>query len=150
MKNEIRNATNNSTSLSEIKVGLIDVLARFKENHHEKRLGYVSGIITSDGIENVERNMQALEDHTEELRKKHDFPIFSATDLFDNHVFEIIDAYNIPTQEWLKFWREVLESGTITDVFMTPRWENSKGATDEYSVAKSLGLRIHFKDKKNT
>lgn len=42
------------------------------------------------------------------------------------------------------FWREIFKSGHVTDVFMTPRWEKSKGAVDEYKTAQKIGLTIHY------
>lgn len=44
----------------------------------------------------------------------------------------------------MKFWRDILESGHVTDIFMTPRWEQSKGAIDEHEAAKQLGIKIHY------
>lgn len=31
-----------------------------------------------------------------------------------------------------------------TDIFMTPRWEQSGGAADEHDTALALKLRIHY------
>lgn len=143
LKDGIAERVKAATNLNEVRDAVIAV---FEEARTEKgviRIGYVSGIITSDGPEYVERNLAILARHTENLRLAHDFPIFSSTDVFDNKVFERINANKIPVQAWLDFWREILESGHITDMFMTPRWEVSIGARDEYQNAQRLGLKIH-------
>lgn len=112
------------------------------------RIGYVAGIITSDGHEYFEANRKRLADYVKKLRKIHKFPIFSAIDVFSSEVYERLTEWKLPfTKREVKarsFWRKILKSGHVTDVFMTPRWEKSKGATDEHKTARKIGLRIHY------
>lgn len=142
MKNIIYKHVKNASSLSEVKYKVLEALIELNELDEMKKIGYVSGIISSEGREYVDRNMKVLAQYTNELRSKNKFPIFSATDVFDDEVFERIDAHNLPYEDWLVFWRDILSAGYVTDIFMTPRWEKSKGAIDEYETAKNLGLNI--------
>ena len=63
---------------------------------------------------------------------------------------KILEEIRLSTPErrkaFIAFWREVLELGKVTDIFMTPRWEQSEGATDEYNTAQRLGIQIHIVD----
>jgi len=131
-------------SLLEVKKGVLKALIKIAGNSSTKKLGYVSGIITSDGPKLVKRNIERLGSHTERLRQKHPFPIFSAADIFTQEVFERVGAFDLPSHRFLKFWREILGSGWVTDIFMTPRWEHSQGAKDEHEAAKELKLNIHY------
>lgn len=129
-------------SLEEIRDGVLIAFGEIGKDF--KRIGYVSGIITSDGPKFVKRNMENLLLYTESLRDKNNFPIFSAGDIFTEEVFERVDAFNLPSHHFLKFWREILVSGWVTDIFMTPRWDESKGALDEHEVAEKQNLKIHY------
>lgn len=112
------------------------------------RIGYVAGIITSDGPGYFEANRKRLADYVRKLRKIHKFPMFSAVDVFSSEVYERLEEWKLPFSERevkaRYFWRKILKSGHVTDVFMTPRWEKSKGATDEHETARKIGLRTHY------
>lgn len=142
MKHIIKKHADKKNSLEEVKVAVLEALKEISLISDSGRLGYVSGIMTSDGPEYTERNIKILEQYTEDLRNTNNFPVFSATDVFDQELFRRIDSHNIPVQEWFDFWREILRNGLITHIFMTPRWEKSKGAIDEYETAKELGLEV--------
>jgi len=90
--------------------------------------------------------MRILREHTEKIRKEKDFPIFSATDVMALETLIQIKAHKLVVKDFIKFWREILESGHVTDIFMTPRWNKSFGATDEHETAKKLGIKIHYLD----
>lgn len=147
MKDQIRAVLGSANTLLEVRDSLLTLFRIFKNNGY-RQMGYVSGIITSDGPEFVERNIERLAYFTEELRGYKNFPIFSATDVFSQKLFERLDEMTLETnsreEKFIRFWRDILESGFITDIFMTPRWEESKGAKDEYKTAKRLGLKIHL------
>lgn len=70
-------------------------------------------------------------------------PYFQSRDVFSDGVYERINSHTIPVQGWLDFWGDILKVGHVTDIFMTPRWEVSTGARDEYRIAQELGLTIH-------
>lgn len=129
-------------SLKDIEEALIPLMAEYREKHD--RLGYVSGVITTDGPEHVSANIQRLNDHTERLRAVHDFPIFAPTDVFTDFVYANVSAESLSSTEFKQFWRNVLATGHVTDIFMTPRWEVSGGARDEHEAALELNLLIHY------
>lgn len=146
MKEIIREAVANSNTLNDVKEHLFDVFrATQKEGH--TRLGYVAGIITSEGPENIGRNIKRLATFTEQIRSQNDFPIFSSTDVFDDKLFARLDANGFKNSDWEVFWREVLkgdEKSIVTDIFMTPRWEISHGSQNEHKTAQEVGIKIHY------
>lgn len=144
MRDKLKKAVAKAQELHEVKKIVTELLESIKVENEMQRIGYVAGIITSDGNEHIERNIKKLIEHTENLRNQHDFPIFSAPDVITPEVFERIDAINIPSKTWQEFWRDLLTTGHITDIFMSPRWEKSNGAIDEHETAKRLNIKIHY------
>ncbi|MCL4365593.1 DUF4406 domain-containing protein [Candidatus Marsarchaeota archaeon] len=132
-------ALTDADSLDDVKRGVIGVL---NEVGNGSRLGYVSGIITSDTPELVDLNMRRLAEYTDYLRSDVAFPVFSSTDIFSNELEDKLSCNTIG--EWHSFWRDVLEQGHVTDIFMTPRWRSSAGAKDEHETAKRIGISIHY------
>lgn len=109
------------------------------------RIGYVSGIISSDGPDKIAENRIRLNRITDLLRSTEQFPIFSAVDIFSDHIYEVCSRDGRKSNsDFINFWRSVLKTKLITDIFMTPRWEESEGATDEHNIAEQLGLNIHY------
>lgn len=119
------------------------VLKRLKEESPDGRLGYVSGIISSDGPEFLEKNRKILQEKTEKYRKEHDFPIFSANDIFTP---DFVDRLGHDAPPYVSFWRKILNSGLVTDVVMTKGWKRSKGATDEHTTAEINSLNIIYEE----
>ncbi len=142
MKNKLRKSVTNVTNLGEVQTKVIEVLKTIREGN--ARIGYVSGIITSDGGENIGANLKRLSQYTEKIRKQQNFPVFSSTDVFTEEIFSKIKAERYAQDCWHSFWREILESKHITDIFMTPRWEKSRGAKVEHKTAKELGITLHY------
>lgn len=130
------------TSLDEVAEKCLPVIKVFIDQYG--RLGYASGIISSDGPVRLQVNIKRLVVYTERIRSRIDFPIFSPTDIFSYEVFDKLkrDGKLPPQKDFIQFWRVILESG-ITDIFMTPRWRNSEGSIDEYNTALKLGIKIH-------
>jgi hypothetical protein len=95
-------------NLEDVLQGVVPVLAHLREEG-ATRIGYVSGIITSDGLEHVERNRQQLALHTEQLRQTHAFPLFSPTDIFSDKLFSSLGEMQLPSVEragkFHQFWR---------------------------------------------
>jgi hypothetical protein len=147
MKQQIQEVLISVTSFSEIHQEITKLFAHTRKNHPSNRIGYVSGIISSDGPEHMDRNIKILKEYTEKLRDTHDFPIFSATDVFSDEIFGRLGhftSHRRMQEEFMQFWRDIFDSGHITDIFMTPRWEKSEGAKDELETAKKLNLKIHY------
>lgn len=143
MREQIMSAVLTETTINGVRDAVIGVFEQVKDEN-DPRMGYVSGIITSDGPEHQDRNIRILAEYTDRIRGLHPFPIFSATDVFNDEVFDRINATSLPVQSWFDFWRDVLNSGYVTDIFMTPRWEKSSGARDELETAEKLGLKVHY------
>lgn len=132
-------------SLDDINKALYNIFKT--DNHSNSRIGYVSGIITAKGKEKSPIYITRLAQYTEYLRQKNNFHIFSATDIFTEEVFKNTNAYTISGAEFKLFWKEMLEMGFVTDIFMTPEWDiPNSGAEDEHNVAKRLGIKIHYVD----
>lgn len=148
MKHDIQKAISHATSLQEIVTSFNNLCKSLYENG-DKRIGYVAGILFSEGPEHVQKNIHILQKHTEKVRAEHQFPVFSSVDLFyTNEFYDQIKDTKLPYAEkrnaFFAFYREILSNSYITDIFMTPRWELSQGATDEHNTAKKQKLIIHY------
>ncbi|KKR50513.1 MAG: hypothetical protein UU81_C0002G0027 [Microgenomates group bacterium GW2011_GWC1_41_8] len=131
-----------ASTVEDVRQSVVRLLGKLRLKDDVERIGYVSGIITSGG--SIEENIQRLIAHTDRLRTIHNFPIFTPPDVFPDDVFERTNAINHPSEKWIEFWRTILESGHVTDIFMTPRWQLSRGATDEHETAQRIGITIHY------
>ena len=69
--------------------------------------------------------------------KKHDI-------IYYDQMEEVEFERELREHHFVQFWKMILKSGHITDIFMTPRWEISRGAKVEYITAKKLKIKIHF------
>ncbi|MFA7301277.1 MAG: hypothetical protein WC069_03140 [Candidatus Shapirobacteria bacterium] len=146
MKDKIFGYLKNGKNLDQISYLLIELL---KEIHNEgnENIGYVCGVISSEGPENIDKNLVRLENYTEQIRKQYDYPIFSQNDIFTPVVYKIIKESGATHDDFEKFYQKVHGSGLITYLFMTPKWELSKGATDEYKTAQRCGIKVVFIEK---
>lgn len=122
----------------------LEIVSQIKNKNPDVKIGYVAGKVAADGQENVLKNLKRLNFFTEKISKEFGSNIFSATDVFNEEVYWKI---NIPKpiheKEFYAFWQKIVKSG-ITDIFMTPEWEESIGATDEHKTAKKIGINIHY------
>jgi len=144
MRERIEEAVKKANSIEDVKDGVLIVLKELR-NEGNQRIGYVSGLITSEGPENINKNVKRLIRFTNYIRSQNDFPIFSSTDVVSDALFKRLGAQLFKQADWEEFWRDVLgsEERYVTDMFMTPRWEKSRGATDEHKTAKKVGMQIH-------
>ena len=148
MHKNIGPALKNTKTLIHVRDELIKLFKTTKKKNGISKIGYVAGIITSDGPKHFEINRKRLADYARALRKIHKFPVFSSVDVFSKEVYtrlaEMVFSFEKREVKFRLFWREILKSGHVTDIFMTPRWDKSKGATDEHKTAKKIGLTIHY------
>lgn len=140
IEKHILGAIQKANALEEVQVAMTNVLQELSGG----RVGYVSGIVTSDGADKIEENLQRLKDFARDLRTRYGFPIFSPSDVFPKDVLGRVQKNGATNDGFVQFWRTLLNSGHITDIFMTPRWQESRGATDEHSIAQSRDLKIHY------
>jgi hypothetical protein len=144
---EIRKTITHSKDLIEIARITNSVLKKYRAKGI-KRIGYVAGILTSEGEDKLQENINRLDKHTENIRKANNYPVFSSTDIFDKKLVysleEIKLSPNKVEEKFREFWRIILSSGYVTDIFMTPGWKRSRGAQDEHKTAKENGLKVHY------
>lgn len=146
MKSAFDKALKESITLDDVEKSVLKLLKETRNN--SDKLGFVSGTVFSDGPELVKTNINKLSDHTNNLKQMHSFPIFSAVDILYRGLFEKLPESKLEYQKRRKrfflFWKRILESGHITDIFMTPRWQKSEGATDEHKTAKKTGIHVYY------
>ncbi len=143
IQKEIGEAVTSAKNIEEVKTILLNVLKSARENGVE-RIGYVAGLITSEGPENIDKNVKRLIRYADDIRSKNNFPIFASTDVISDDLFTKLGMEKIAAADWEEFWRDILGSGYVTDIFMTPRWEISKGSISEHNNAKNFNLQIHY------
>lgn len=141
----VKEAVKESNTLNEVRDSLFALFRHLREEGFQQ-IGYVSGPITADGPDNINKNLEILEKNTKTIRSKHDFPVFSPTDVFDKALFDRLNANGFKNSDWEVFWVELLTSGEkfVTDIFMTPGWERSHGSTLEFNSAKQVEIEIHY------
>lgn len=142
----IQDKIKDATSLDAIQSEVVAILQELK-TRGAIRIGYVAGLIASDGPENVEANLERLFQWTELVSRMVDFPVLSAALVFNQGVYQRIGIDGLPyaesSERFKTFWRGILPAG-VTDIFMTPGWEKSNGARDEHKIAPSLGITLHY------
>jgi len=131
------------STLEEILAKVREVIKKFKRENGNLPVAYVAGKVTADGQDKILSNLQRLSSYTDKLNQIYSF-VFLSADIFDKDTYWKLNlAKPLHEEDFYKFWREILKSG-VTDVYFTPDWNKSTGATDEYSTAKKLGLKIHY------
>lgn len=136
----------------DIQEAIRQAVVETKEKGVEK-VGFVSGsvanipknIMGEARRELIGKNMERLRTHTANLREKHMFPIFSSADIFDAAWKELIETNLTPevrASKMRELFRGILRNG-ITDIFMTPGWDRSAGAVDEFKTATEIDITIH-------
>ena len=134
-------------TLDSVKNVLLSVLEDLRLSGQD-RIGYIPGIISSDGEENISRNVQRLSGYADAIQELVNFPVFAPTDAINNNVYKSLDISVLPPAEREDslnvFWSEVLGGGYITHMFATPRWEESRGAMNEHNIAKRMDIKIIY------
>lgn len=141
-----KEAGNRLLTVGEFRNAIIAALRKIQEKHPGAIVGYVAGSVTSDGPEYVDQNVQRLAQYAKRLRKRVSPYVFSTQEIFDKtHQDEINDKGEEAQVELRRFWRDIQDSGYITDLFMTPGWERSAGARDEHEAAlQNPKIKIHY------
>lgn len=119
----------------------INKLKQASKKTADGKVGFVSGKIMSNGLILAFRNLRMIARYTGNVRKKVDFPVFSASDFL---LDEALHSLYFGKKADQKYWKDIIESGYITDIFMTPGWEKSRGAVNEYKIAIDRKLKIHY------
>lgn len=92
-------ALKNATTLSHVKNKLVKILELTRNKNGNIKIGYVAGILNSDGPQHFENNRKRIADYAEELRKIHKFPIFSGVDIFSNEVYGRLEEWKLSFEE---------------------------------------------------
>lgn len=148
MREEISKTIETATDLAEVENRLLEFIHDVKAETNSSRIGYVAGIVSSDGEEHIATNIKKLSEYTDRIAHQYSFPVFCAADVFNPQLFEQLAEMKLEAEEreqHLKsFWRNILNCGYITDIFMTPRWQLSGGSKDEHETAGQNGIIIHY------
>lgn len=141
----LRVVVREARDLPEVLARLLECLKGHLLIDAEVKFGYVAGIISSDGVERIPLNLERLSGFTEEIRRCcNDLFVFSATDIFlEGDLSRRLQASGAREEDYMTFWRAVLESGLVQKIFFTPGWERSRGATEEFEIAKRQGMEIY-------
>ena len=123
---------------------VVHVLRKFRQEYHYPQIGYVSGVLTSDGPYRVLDNREELIRLAGVLQEMHHFPIFTLQDAFTPETLRRLKEAGHTSRHYTDLATQVLQSGHITDVFFAPRWEDSSAARMERDAAERFGLRINY------
>lgn len=144
--NPLKNILHGSGNLYEVEKRILHYLKSV--NKKGERVGFVSGIIFSGGIERFGENVKKLDHYTKKIRKKYSFLIFSAVDVFYSGLFNTLsesrEPFEVRRPKMMRFWNHVMTSGYITDLFIEPGWELSEGARMEHERCKEMNVTIHY------
>lgn len=144
MKHKIKKAVRQAQSLDRVYEAVMGVVLEEIKGKSTKKVGYVAGILTSDGPAYFKRNLRLLGIYTRKVQKQYQIPVLSSTEIFTSELFSRLDRNGHKNQDYEDMLVRILESGVITDLFMTPRWEASKGSKREHEVAKQRGITVHY------
>jgi len=149
MREVIRESMVQAPDLESARFALTKIFRDLKETQPDATIGFVSGIITSDGFEHIDRNLQMLSVYAHQIKEGGLFGpyVISPADVFNKPLFAKFDNAGAKEEHYLKFWREILRSRLVDFVFMTPGWERSRGASAEFLIAKQVRLNILYINK---
>lgn len=151
VRDVMRRHTQTATDLESLFWSTLRGLREIKgpsDHYQEPYLAYVAGVLTSEG--DFEQNRERLRRLTEKARFHfYPYPVFSAVDVFSDGVYERLKESKEPYEEreikFRNFWKNILSvPGLVTHVYMTPRWNISKGAIAEEIQALRNGLNVCF------
>jgi hypothetical protein len=147
MKSRIDKSIKSAKNLDDVLNALYNLFEELrKEGKYD--IGFVSGVITSDGKDKIRQNTKYLERITDKVRKENKIPVFSSTDILNEEMFDKLGTRNLSIKQLKDFFRGILASKKkyVTKMFMAPGWERSYGAIFEHELAKKTGMKIVYMD----
>lgn len=152
MKDLISQAVKDANDFTLVLNRVIEILWQLKRKGIQ-RIGYVAGLVSSDGEEKIQENLERLNFYTNLLSKKYPkAKFFSAADIFNKELYKKLLGENFiiskRKKSFLEFWRGILKNGGVDDVSMTPGWDRSVGAINEHKTILKLGIRHQFVEYK--
>lgn len=153
MKDLVYAAVKDANDFTLVLNRVIEILWQSKRKGVQ-RIGYVAGLVSSDGQEKIQENLERLNFYTNLLSKKYPkAKFFSAADIFNEDLYKRLlgDNFVISKRKksFLEFWRGILREETVDDVSMTPGWDRSVGAIDEHKTILKLGLKHQYVEYKS-
>ena len=124
MEQRLFAAINDCESMHDV-LDIVKRLLKETKNGGHDRIGYVAGIISSDGPEHIAANFARLCQYSRAIRVRAEIPLISAGWVFPPDMFNRLNGAAMGEQFFYDFWEQVLRTGHITDMFFTPRWEVS-------------------------
>lgn len=148
MKEQIAEFIRESRTLSEMQEAIIKLIFKLRAEN-VTRVGYVAGVVSSDGMEKIPANLARLDQYVLLMSQRYsDAVFFSAAQVFTPEVYGRLVEFRLPKPErelaFMEFWRGIFKSKSISDVSFTPRWRKSAGASDEHQVATEIALPHQF------
>lgn len=140
--------------LEEVRSSVGKALHDVRREYGLIRTGLVSGKIGASLPEDEYRNRLVLKSHADRLRiMLRGVLVFSSSDIFSmkNNLYSIVTADMSRDRarfELCNFWSEMIKDGQVTDLFLTPGWEDSEGANIEKKAAEINGCNIYFPDRR--
>ncbi len=144
MRSHLRDAAGLARNFEDAYGHIVHALKKFRHEYHYPRIGYVSGVITSDGPHRVPDNREELIRLAGVLQEMRHFPIFTLQDAFTLETLARLKEAGYAARHYADLAAQVLESGHITDAFFAPRWEISPTSVLEHDVAERFGIAIHY------
>jgi len=140
----LRKTAKANIPLNQKLIAITTLLSSFLKSDPTLHIRYVAGRVTSDGPDFINQNLTKLNTYTDKLENKYGQYVFSAADVFPDETYW---KKNITSNElkhvYIEFWQKLLKNG-ITDMYMSPNWETSNGATFEREFAQKNGIKIHY------
>lgn len=145
MRDRISLAVAQAKTVDEVQELLTSLFRSLEAEGNLQRVGVVAGVLSGDGPDYLEQNIRRLETYTDYIRSRHTFPIFSPTDIFTPEMYDRMQAETVHAC-YAQFWENILLSGVVTDIFMTPRWDKSSNARRKHELAIEKAVRVHYWD----
>ena len=144
MRSHLRDAAGLVRNFEDAYGHIVHALRKFRNEYNYPRIGYVSGILTSEGPHRVLQNREELIRLAGVLQEMHHFPIFTLQDIFTPETLRLLKEAGHTSLHYTDLATQVLQSGHITDTFFAPRWKISPTVCLEHDAAERFGLKIHY------
>lgn len=144
LKFQLKDAVADAQCLNEVAEKLAAVLKKMSDEMYLETIGFVIGAVSETAAHKIAENHARLVRFTKVIgRELENGLVFSSADIYDDALRATVASAEIPTDEWLVYWKNILIAGLITDIYVIPGWQKSERAIAEYKMALAYGLRVH-------
>lgn len=140
----LRHEVEQAESLQDLYSRVVVVLHKIRTDEPESRIAFVSGVVSSDGIEHIGGNLQRLRDYSERVRNRRFKYAFSAGDVFPMELINKFLSQGSTNEDVVAFWETLFRNSFVTDMIFTPGFERSAGSQVEKRIALEFGLSMHY------